>query len=301
MKRLNISHSSSESLAGCARRFEFNKILQFSSHDGSKSSAGGTAMHEAWYEYLRTGSKRDAVWQMLTRYPAEEIGKAYDSWSIEAVYETLTELLDYPLLSQYTVAKIDGKPAIEIPFEIRLKDIYLDREQTIPIYYVGFIDVILYDDNSNEYIAVDLKNTARWSNNYEAFYRFSSQMLPYGLVLQTILGSDHTLFRVLYLQTYVNLKEPRIDEFPFTIDSDQRLPDLVMNLAATITQLQMFYRFKRWPRRGSSCFSFNKVCPYYDYCEEPNDLIEAAFSKRTEDHFKKYEERALKITLDMQS
>jgi len=79
MKRLNISHSSSETLAGCARKFEFHKILQFSEHDSSKASSGGTALHEAWCEFLRTGNKQAIIWKMTQWCPADEIGKSYDS------------------------------------------------------------------------------------------------------------------------------------------------------------------------------------------------------------------------------
>ena len=223
--------------------------------------------------------------------------KPGEKWSLQACYSTFKELIEFPIFDEYEIARLQGHPAIEVPFEIELPDYFLDKEKTIPITYVGFIDAILYHRPTQTYKCLDLKNTARWSDNYEAFHYFSSQLVPYGLVLQTVLNEEIDTYEVIYLQNVVDVHEPLVHSFPIQVTIEDRLPSFLVSLQAAINNLQFFYEMETFPRHGSHCVSYSKLCPFYAYCEDDNKSILETFASRGEEHFAKYRDRALKVVL----
>lgn len=259
---------------GCERKFEFRKLIEFRRNEDSFAGNAGTAMHAGYQSYLTNGNRELAQWEMMKRFPIQDNPSCMQSRSLEACYWTLEALMDYEGLASYRLARIqvgdepEPRPAVEVPFRITLTDIYLDAARTIPISYIGYMDAIMYDAFTNSYIVVDLKTTTVQINggDYSPLYKFADQCLPYAMVLAAIQGHPITELDLRYLVSFIDHHEPRILSYPFP-KTQIDIEEWGRSLLIDIMNLRMFYDMGWFPRRGNQCYSWSRVCPYFDYCD----------------------------------
>jgi hypothetical protein len=248
--------------------------------DGDGFAAGvGKALHSGYQDFLVSQNVDQAVWALLETYPyAQEYMQKNDFRSLEASISTLEEMCESSSLYDYEVATILDPngievPAIEVPFEIRFSDIRLPDGRGIA--FTGYIDAVLRNLVSGLYRTMDIKTHRSTLTDHTAKYKFDGQQVPYGLVVDHIAGQEQQEFDVLYLDTYVDLTDPRVQKYSFTKYAE----DVEEWLLATVLKVQSIQRYMQmdhFPRTQGGCISFNRPCWFLEVCETRSkpDILE---------------------------
>lgn len=269
-------HLSYSSLSlSCWRKFEFQKIYPPAPRGkGSLSGDVGKALHEGYQDFKVFGDEDRAIAKMMLAYPIDLNDDPSNYRSLEACYATLQAMIHSDFMDAYKIVQIDcldgqQRPAIEVPFKIKLKDTYLDAACKYQVCYIGYIDFILFALLKQEYCTVDLKTTRDKRYDPSVKYQFSQQVMPYELVLQHMLGAKIADMENKYMHVYVDVLEPKVSMYNFPQSNDM-LEDWVSGLIIDIRQIQEFYKADWWPRNGNSCSAFFGKCSHFDYCSSRN-------------------------------
>lgn len=287
IKKLVLSHSSRSSFRRCTRLLEFGKMFgDASDQDEFFAAECGKALHEGTQEYLISHDENAAIMAFAIAFPYELEYMKYENQarSLEACYATLMQLIQSPIMDRYELIHIktkfgDTRPAVEVPFAIEITD----SPFPLPIYFVGFIDAILYDRIDDVYLVNDIKTTRMRIDDYSTRYEYDEQTVPYGIILEHILGKKIDEFRVSYLSAFIDILEPRVTLYNFTKTQDH-IYDWFRGLCEDIGRIAKYYSQQYFPRatNGETCFSFNRPCWFADYCANRNpEIIERVLPDRT--------------------
>lgn len=277
---LELSDSSVKLGSSCARKLEFRKFHESSRRQEGLAMGVGQALHAGTQGFLTHGDFDRALWEMMEQYPIQWQKSAMDQNSIEAAYATLRRACGFTKLGEFELAKIEGPdgelmPAVEVPFVLRLSDFpwYADG-RTITIDYIGFIDLIMYDRFNDEYNVWDIKTTTR-TVDFNLIYRFDTQCLPYGLVLEALLDHDYRQgFNVAYWTQYIHPLEP-LNYFNPYMKTLNDVQEWLRSYLFFLNQIKTYYNMGWFPRAGgNTCNAFQKPCQFVDLCEyrDPNFL-----------------------------
>ena len=283
---LRVSHSSmAGAFASCARKFEFGKLFLYSREDtdeeeGNLAGEVGHCLHAGYQRYIIDRDKEAAIAAMMLRYPILLNDNPMNVRSVEACYATLQAMMQLPAMDFYEVAKIkkpNGEiaPAIEVPFEIRLRDFPLDYcGRKVFVIYTGYIDLILWDHTAGEYHVVDIKTTRNNVEDKTGEYWVDEQALPYDLVVSQLVGQSITALDVHYLSAFVDILEPKVRLYDFK-KSKEDVQDWALGLYTRLKELQWFMDRNWFRRTGKSCMNFKKNCRYMEVCHyrDPNAIV----------------------------
>jgi len=287
---LQLSHSSRS--ISCDRKFEFRKLYPRGHSWESLPGEVGHCLHEAYQVYAITGDIEAALIALMLRYPIHLNDDPANGRSLEACYATFMAMRDNIKLQEYQIATInciDGveRPAVEVPFKINITDTYLDQDnKQIPISYIGFIDIILFHILTNEYMTMDIKSTRDWAANEDhnsllPKFTFDEQVLPYGLVLEHMLGRIIKGYKVNYLSCFIDIQKPNIVNYPF--DKTQLdIQDFLIGLKLDISRYQQSWKAKWFRRTKGSCLDrYGKQCEYFKHCHIRNKktILNMVFNK----------------------
>lgn len=271
IKHLVLSHSSRSSMRRCTRLLEFGKLFGDSGDREEMFAAEcGKALHVGFQHYLIHKNENDAVMAFMIAYPYDLEYSKYENQarSLEACFVTLMEMIKSDIVDQYELVYIktrfgDERAAIEVPFAIEITN----SPMPIPVWFVGFIDAIFYDRYNDRYLVSDIKTTRMNIKDYSTRYEFDEQTVPYGVVLEHILGIKIEEFKVSYLSAYIDVLEPRVNMYTFTKTQDH-IHDWYRGLCEDIGRVSKYYKAQWFPRatNGETCFSFNKPCWHADIC-----------------------------------
>lgn len=268
---LRVSYSSLNTFSGCPRKFEFSKLYPRRVFDGDMHAADvGSALHAGYQEYLVSRDEDKAIWALLCAYPWDSEGNQHnDDRSHDAVITTLIHMMQAEDMNEWVVAEIvnhEGNvvPAIEVPFEIVLEGITLADGRGVAV--VGFIDAILRNMFTERFRTMDIKTHRSTLKDVDPKYRFDSQQVPYGIVLEHVLDRVIDSFEVLYYDTFVDLVEPRVQMLAYT-KTKQDVNDWLVNTVIKCQQIQRFTEMDFFPRTDNGCLSYNRPCYYLDICE----------------------------------
>lgn len=272
LDKLELSHSSCSSLHSCPRKIEFRKIYNNSRRDESYAAGTGSAMHAGIQKFLETGSQEDAIWAMMRKHPMAFQKSFSDAQSLDVLYATLMSAINWHKLEQFELAKIkkpDGTlvPAIEVPFKLCIKDYpFYDDGGCIPIDYIGYMDLIMYDKLEDKYVVWDIKTTTKDVDLFPSF-AFHEQCLPYGLVLESILGNDATKgFDVAYWSVLKNIFTPRNKFYEF-YKTENDIQEWLRGYLLDLQAIRQYYNMGWFPRRGNACLAWSRPCNNFDFCE----------------------------------
>jgi hypothetical protein len=206
---------------------------------------------------------------MMLSYPfiAEQTNENTHYRSLEATYATLMQMLRSPVVGRYELIQIkvngENRPAVEVPYVIEFENAPLP----FPVYHVGLIDVIFYDRVEKRYIVVDIKTHRDNQTDLSLRYKFDEQTIPYGLILEHILGHPIADFTVGYLSCYVDLLNPTVRFYDF-IKSQEDIRDWYIGQCNDIKQIGSYERNRWFPRvtNGSTCMAFRRKCGFNEVC-----------------------------------
>lgn len=267
----------------------------------------GTALHHGYQNYVEFGDKDQAIFAMMQSYPLEENPDPKDYRSLEATYATLKEMFESPVLQPFepVYIKVNGetKCATEVPFQINFKGLFLDAAKTIPISYVGYIDLILFDRSNNRYIVVDIKTHRNNKEDLSGEYIFDGQCLPYGLALEQLLGSDiKNGIEVIYLSCYIDMKDPKVKAYKQR-KTYEDIQNWIHRVHLLVRNYQYMYETEFWPRtnQGRTCMNWNSKCPVLSFCnlQSPEAIYKHIYAdglpESTRDEFKPWIEFDLAV------
>lgn len=275
LETLRLSYSSHSTFESCARKLEFRKFYPHATNiEENLPGEVGHALHTGYQDWLVNRERESAIQAMMLRYPIDLCSDPNDHRSLEACYATLNTMMDSGIFMEYEVASIhcpDGviRKAIEVPFQIDIKNFSVHNDRQVNVIYVGFIDVILFDTILQEYIAPDIKTTRLNETDYSVLYNFDTQCLPYSMVLERILGQPLKRLNVNYLVAYVDLVKPRALRYSFE-KSEEDIRDWARTFYSDLLEIKKFYSLGWFPRRHKGCYSFRKKCEFFDICHTRN-------------------------------
>lgn len=302
---VRLSHSTLQTYNSCPRRFEFSKLYNNPKYEESSATRCGTALHEGFQEYLISRNKDSAIWKMMQSYPWEHGISPMKDRSAEGCYATLLEMMERFDVNRYELAYVqdaDGNniPCVELPFKIRFAEcpelmitkigdpsIY----KTIPLYYVGYIDLVVYDKELGEFLVIDIKTTTDRFEDQSAKFEYSSQCVPYSLMLNKILGLPIGSLRVGYYISNISVTEPKARLFTF-YKTEEDLADWAMEMKGTLTNLAYNTHEGFFPRNGgSSCIAYGRKCKYFDLCKQRNSrfIMRSLFFEGEQDEPKPFD------------
>ena len=272
IEKLDMSNSSCGSLHSCPRKIEFRKIYNNSRRDESYAAGTGSAMHAGIQTYLETKDQDAAIWAMIKKFPIKFQKSFSDAQSLDVLFATLINSINWYKLDQFELAKVtepDGTiiPAVEVPFILRIKDYpFYDDGGTITVDYIGYMDLIMYDKIEDKYVVWDIKTTVKDVDQFVMF-AFHEQCLPYGLVLESLLGNSMTDgFDVAYWSVLKNILEPKNKFYEF-YKSETEIQDWLRGYLLDLQAIRQYYNMGWFPRRGSACMGYNRPCVFFDFCE----------------------------------
>lgn len=268
---LSVSHSSLSRYRSCERKFEFSKLFIASRGETGYAGSVGHALHRSTQDYLLHKDEDRALAILGIEFPYELMPSPMDNRGIAACVVTVEDLFRSGLLVGYELAEIkclDGevRPAIEVPFRIRFSD--LELPFGLKFEYTGFIDAIVYNRLTQEYSVIDIK-THRDSAIYQVDvkFRYSEQPLPYGFVLENIVGNHLKDFDVYFLSMYIDPLEPNNQLLSYTKTSED-VHDWAKSVLKDARDIGRYIEQGWFPRRGNACKAFGKyVCPHFDLCD----------------------------------
>lgn len=269
--KLEVSHSSRGSLASCPRKIEFRKMYNSSRRDETQATGSGKAMHEAFQTWLVNKDVDEGLWKLVSNYPIQFQKTAMDANSLEGCIGTYLHCIQSELFNEWEIAyviKPDGEkvPAVEVPFNLRMQVDFFNTGRLVWVNYIGYIDLIMYNKIEDRYAVWDIKTTTREAD-FATQFTFDEQCLPYGLVLQKLLGLDYERgYDVGYWITKLHVVEPYEVLLTFTKDGHD-VAEWLRGYLLDIHMLQMYHRLGFFPRHGGSCSSWNRRCQFFDMCD----------------------------------
>jgi len=258
---LRTSYSSSLDFHACPRKFQLLKLQAERKEDlrAQITFAYGHAIGEGIQNYL---IHRDLNKAIMAAFLAWEVDyDAVDEKRNKSMPKAVAALMEFEglcklgMLDDYEVAYFKGKPAAELSFRIKF-------EYTT---YRGFVDLVLRNKFTGEYLILELKtSSANYINHLQ--YKNSAQALGYSVILDKIAPGTSS-YSVLYLVELTKLG--RFEPFEFPKTAHQRalwIKDRLWDEQVLVGMVQTFGNYGIWPTHGESCTQFGSVCPFMDMC-----------------------------------
>lgn len=270
---LRVSYSSLNTFAFCPRKFEFNKLYgQDKSRgidDDSLPAALGRAFHHAYQEYITTKDYDRAAFTLLRHYPwemADAIGDSKRTWDVAmSTFEeacTKFEGWDYEIMS-FLSNEGEVIPCVELPFELRFLNTALPGYKGIA--FTGYIDLIMRHKTSGLIKPLDIKTHQNYQQDRTGEYMHNTQQIPYGVVVEHILGEKVEEFEVSYLDCFLSLPEPRIQEYTY-VKTQQHIQEWLTAKVLQFRQLKTMAELEMFSRAESGCVSWYRTCKYLQIC-----------------------------------
>jgi len=293
LKRLDLSHSSRGTYNTCEKKLEFAKFFEWprikDDYDGD-AAVIGQALHIGYQTWLKNKNLEEAIWAYAQHYPINQVPDPINNRSLEAGISALVAMTSSKDLTPYELTEIkcvDGltRPALEVPFEIKISNFSLSDIQDIPVYYVGFIDGIVYSLLDQTYIVIDVK-THRRNKPADMFYVYANddQCIPYAVVLEHIQNRPIKSLTVIYISVYIDILKASVKPYQIT-KSEIDIQDWLRTFYSDLNDIKAYYQMGWFPKRGSRCVdSYGNICRFFKYCHDVHNkqLVKQAIDQMKE-------------------
>lgn len=264
-----LSNSSNDTLHGCARRYELDKLsTRKDNATGDEHLDFGKIVGLGVQELLTHGDTKRAVFAMFLKWKnmldddAGEGAKKTFWHALHAVDKFVG--LQKGELSHYQLANLNGRPATEVGFSVDCGSGF---------YYRGFIDAILINTFRKKLVIYEGKTTKN-RTVHEATFKNSAQGMAYSIVLDRIveilgyaLGSA---YEVDYCVYKTSVMEWEIFHF---LKSHTHRALWIKNILIDKKHVIEYATEEYFPMNGAYCYNFFKPCPHFDYCTISNAVL----------------------------
>lgn len=287
---INLSFSKLNKLYSCPRKFLIEELNHRSSVDTSFDMAYGSAFGAGVQELFRSGDLELALLRAFAEWDHNEFEseKGYKRdkwlwsclWSLEQFYASEFQLL----IQDYELAEVNGKVGIEPLIYVRFGTPGLSSSYA----YQMHIDLILRNRHTRGLAIGEIKTSGM--NQQEANWGNSDQTVGYYAILEYLCRMHGELFdpEVIYIvqQTGKQLKHDEnfgFVTFRFSKHSNTSL-EFLLKVMSDIQTIELYIENDFFPKRGSSCVSFGRVCRHYGMCDfssvlEPKDATDSAYEQ----------------------
>ena len=223
-----------------------------------------------------TRDEDSAIWEFTKSFPFElEYQQTNNYRSYSACLSTLLSMFEDFSINDYRLAEIkhpngDVVPAIEVPFAIRFDGLSIPPCPRFPhgavFEFIGYIDAILQNVLTDMYRSMDIKTTRMRVGDLEAKFKFDTQQVPYGIVIDHIAQGRIDSFEVLYLNAYIDLLQPDVQFKPFH-KTQADIQEWAFNRVLQFQQIAKYATLDYFPRTEHGCLFFNKGCRFLEPCQ----------------------------------
>ena len=282
-----LSHSSRSLLNKCARKYQLYR-LSSEQQEGDPIKTAESLVTFAYGKAVGVGVQStledktedqilmDVFLEWDTDLLAETPRQKKSFWLAVFATQKFMDMRFGGYLEDYELVYYDGKPAVELAFQITLPEGYK---------YRGFVDAVLRHKKTGEIVVLECKTSSGTAQS--AQYKNSGQALGYSVVLDILFPklSSYSVLYFVYESVSMSYKE-----LVFPKSLLQRalwLQELLID-----TQIINLYEsYGTYPMQGGSCFDFFKPCEYLGLCTLTTSrltkpLTQAVLDKIKEDEAK---------------
>jgi hypothetical protein len=262
--RNTTSYSMMEELHRCPRKFQLIKARAASGHSGANNVdfAFGHAVGSGIQSWLASGKDMDAAifnalmaWRIP--YGAEIDKKNKSIWRAVSAVQKYALFYEETMSDWHVWVLPNGKPAIELSVSIDFENGYK---------HYCHIDVIL-EHNYNGKLAIQENKTTGFKIVEEAIYANSSQALGYSILIDQL--SEHTSYEVFYNVFSAPACEWQL--LPFTKHTSLKA-EWILDTKIDHQTLDTYHQVNFYPKRGESCFAFQRRCEFFGMCNMTANL-----------------------------
>lgn len=280
---IDLSYSSANEITTCPRKYQLRKRFyqpDYGSQESFLVASAGTAIHEYIQSRLRGESHEYATFLFYQAYSfkaeADESDYNIRFRSLTPSYHTAVEAYTQMNVRPEHLATFSASddPSAKTLHGTEFKfAIKLTRPDWKYVYiYRGAVDLTTYTSDGI-YMAGDIKTHRNTNEDLSPSYKFSTQLIPYGLVIQYLTGQSLDKFAVRYYSIYVDLIEPKVVPYTF----EKSASDVSAWLQSTLLQIANIETYADqhvWPRSLNGCMFFNKPCKFFSICHnsEPDTI-----------------------------
>lgn len=255
------SYSGRMLLNSCPRKFQLRKVYGIGDREDTEENpnfAFGLAVEAGVVEFTKSKSLARAAVACFAGWDIDLFAERKDKsiWNALVLMDIIAQQPEFQD-SDFEVAILEGKPAIQVGYSIDCGDGYFER---------GYIDLILYSKSAQLYTVVEIKTTGANVVHPES-YQNSAQGTGYVVVLDAILRklglAAGQNFNVLYIVAQVPYFNVHL--FPFPKGARHKL-EWLLTLLLDKKKLQSFEEEDFYPKHGQSCVAFNRACSYFGEC-----------------------------------
>lgn len=267
--KVTLSFSRMNTLHSCPRKFLLKELNQKSGHTATIDTAFGSSFGAGVQELFNSGSLERCFLAALAEWDYEEgfispfnNKKDKSFWACLATLEAFYNSEFQGLQADYKLAYLEGKPGIEL-------FIYMSAGGSYN--YQVHVDLVLQNRQTEAFVVAEIKTSGMVQQ--EANWGNADQTLGYYAILEYLTKIYNLPFepRVIYITAqagkYLNFE----DNFGFQTFVYEKGPatslDFARNVVLTIEQIELYIKHNYFPKRGSSCVTYNKVCEFYGMCD----------------------------------
>lgn len=257
--KYRLSYSALETLNTCERKFQLERLLAgYEQREESEHLSFGHAFGAGVQSYLTHQDQDRALYDCwLAYWPIVESDKKDQARAMLAMQAAFAHLDN--LLQEYELVSFNERPATELSFRLNIDQEY---------YFVGYIDAVLRNRFSNQYVVLEVKTTGLGLLDLAPLYMHSGQALGYSICLDQIAGEDQASYGVLYLVAQLGkaYNEVKIKPLPFEKTLLDRL-NWFITLGLDVKHLHEMAELGTYPKRGSQCLQFMRPCKFFGTCQ----------------------------------
>ena len=293
IQELDLSNSTLMIANSCERKFFLQwllKLLATRPEEFQGAALIGLALHAGYETYLNTGSKTQATFAFLQKFPIELVIGKNDRRSLENCIATLDKLFETPPYNNYTLATItdaegDVHKATEVGFRCRIENFSLFDHREVPVYFRGCIDKIIGDPIRDKSIIGDLKTHTQSDIDAVGKYYWANQTTGYGIVWNLFNGRPiDTEFDLVYVLAKIHLLHPEVKTQVFR-RKQQQINEWKAWLRRTLLRIKQNIHDAYFMRNSNSCITFNRRCLFFDQCGHDDEYLYAIKAKNTHNYF----------------
>ena len=279
-----LSHSSRTTLHKCPRRFQLYR-LNSKDTDVEDISQGvtfayGSAVGVGIQSTLEGKTETQIYLDTLLAWDVDLLDRndkqKKSFWEVMFAIQKFIHMRSTGYLDEYELVEYEGKPAVELSFEIILPGGYS---------YRGYVDAVLRHKTTGAIVVLECKTSSGKPDS--AQYKNSGQALGYSIVLD-ILFPSLSSYTVLYLVYYTRGRE--YTELPFDKSLLQRALWL-QELLIDSKHIELYEEYDTYPMHGEACFDFFKPCEYLGLCTLSTERLVTPLTEAKLEKIKKESEK----------
>lgn len=257
-----LSHSSRTILHKCPRKYQLYRLSaeQISLADDKEVEQGvtfayGKAVGTGVQSVLEGKSTNQIALDTFLEWDVDLLDsnprQKKSFWLALFAVQKFAKLIEEGFLEDYELVYYQGKPAVELSFQILLPNGFK---------YRGFVDAVLKHKSTGEVVVLENKTSSGPAN--QAYFKNSGQALGYSVVLD-ILFPGLSSYEVLYM--VYETKSYEYVELPFKKSLLQRALWL-QELLIDTQMIELYESYQTYPMHGENCYDFFRDCEYLSLC-----------------------------------